>query len=549
MCGIAGYFKIRGDKSDYPFMTWFASQLDRIKARGIDAAGIVWIFEDAAGDWHMRRRAMIGNDFDLNVEMEILADWSDDHQHLDMIGDEPHNVIGCVINFRNIPVTESFGGPLPDDQIQPFTYEGLFWDDVSLSWLDRDGIIVAHNGQLSNDRQLCEKHNFPRLAESGDHDIDSYLFLKLWLHTRNSNPRFMFDQIEGSWACSIVDMQSRTLCLSRTFLGLDVVTLDRGANSYIAWGSELDLPVWTESQFERAKLYTMPSYSFDLIDIGYIRANQQVVYKAAPRCPAPLNKNELLPGYINSVAVVASGGLDSTVALAIACRTYPRVHILHFQYGAKAQNPEKQAIHAIHQKLAIDYPHTKITIEIIDLGYLKRLGGSTLTDDALDINHGEHAAESASEWVPARNTILIAMAAAYCDRHDVKAIILGLNREESATHCDNSSEFFQAYAKALDLGTKSRPKMIMPLADLMKHHIVKKGIEIGAPIDLSWSCYKAITTSKAPGVYIRCGQCGSCLLRRRAYAMNGIQDPVPYLADDPTATSIYERAVKSYEKD
>jgi 7-cyano-7-deazaguanine synthase len=97
---------------------------------------------------------------------------------------------------------------------------------------------------------------------------------------------------------------------------------------------------------------------------------------------------------------------------------------------------------------------------------------------------------------------------------------LGCNREESGAYEDNSSEFYQAMERTLQLGTKSKPLMVMPVGNMMKAHIVKYGLELGAPIDLSWSCYH--------GGEVRCGICGPCLNRQRAFKANGLQDTVPY---------------------
>jgi 7-cyano-7-deazaguanine synthase len=227
----------------------------------------------------------------------------------------------------------------------------------------------------------------------------------------------------------------------------------------------------------------------------------------------------------NSVAVIISGGLDSTVAATIACERYKHVHLLHFLYGARAQNREIKAVEDVAAHLRRRFhDQCEVFEEYIDLSYLQTLGGSTLTEHDREIALGEIGVETAHEWVPARNLVMAAMAAAYCDRHDIGSIMLGTNREESAVYADNSSEFHRALSKTLALCTQARPRIVAPLENMMKAHIYAAALKHGAPINLSWSCYQSGEQTNG----LHCGVCGPCQLRRVAAQMNDAFDCIIY---------------------
>jgi 7-cyano-7-deazaguanine synthase len=217
-----------------------------------------------------------------------------------------------------------------------------------------------------------------------------------------------------------------------------------------------------------------------------------------------------------SCVVVLSGGLDSTVCATMAALSYSRVHLMHFQYGCRAEAREAEAFLGIAEYLRARFPQTQITHSIEDLGFIKRLGGSTLTDHTLEVAQGEKGVETDNEWVPARNLVMISLAAAYCDRHGFGKIMLGLNMEEGSVFADNSIEFYQRLEAALAIGVKNAPQLTMPLGNDMKRHIVKRGIKLDAPFHLSWSCYH--------GGALRCSRCGPCIMRIKAFVANGLRD-------------------------
>lgn len=216
----------------------------------------------------------------------------------------------------------------------------------------------------------------------------------------------------------------------------------------------------------------------------------------------------------NRCLVVCSGGLDSTTAAAHALKIDGRQPVLlHFRYGCRAEVREVEAVRNVAAALGVEHL-------VVDLSWLKQLGGSRLTDPQAPIAGPIEGAEYPHEWVPARNLLMIAHAAALCDACGFGEIYMGLNLEEGAVYPDNTVEFYERLNAVLPLATLRRPVIRMPLARMMKWQIVRHAVAIGAPIHLSWSCYRS-----GP---LHCGQCGPCYLRRTAHAMINRPDSVQY---------------------
>jgi 7-cyano-7-deazaguanine synthase len=215
--------------------------------------------------------------------------------------------------------------------------------------------------------------------------------------------------------------------------------------------------------------------------------------------------------------VICSGGLDSTTVAAHAkfVDGYDPI-LLHFRYGCRAQASEEHAIRRVAGAL-----DTRAIF--VDMDWLKRIGGSRLTSETAPIADGEAGAEFPYEWVPARNLLLLAHTAALCDAEAIETIYMGLNLEEGAVYPDNTIEFYERAEGLLHFATLVRPRIRMPLARMMKWQIVRHAYEIGAPIHLSWSCYRSGE--------LHCGHCGPCYMRRTAHAMLGLNDSVRYESD------------------
>ncbi len=211
---------------------------------------------------------------------------------------------------------------------------------------------------------------------------------------------------------------------------------------------------------------------------------------------------------------MCSGGLDSTTSAAHALHVDGcDITILYFRYGCRAELREIEAVQRIAHALGVP-------ARLEDMRWLAGIGGSVLTSLEGDVSQRDQGAEYAHEWVPARNLLMIAAAAALCDAQGFDRIYLGLNLEESAAYPDNTIEFYEKLNEVMPLATLRRPVIHNPLARMMKWQIVRYAYQIGAPIQHSWSCYLA-------GKH-HCGQCGPCYMRQRAHRMTGLPDTVLY---------------------
>ena len=217
---------------------------------------------------------------------------------------------------------------------------------------------------------------------------------------------------------------------------------------------------------------------------------------------------------------VLSGGLDCTVATSVYAKDY-EIHAITFNYGQKAFERELQAANEICAKM--NWTH-----EVIDLPWLSKISTSSLNtsedipevsiDDLDDIEKSSETANSV--WVPARNMVFTSIAVSYAESIGAEKIIVGWDAEEAATFPDNTKEFLNTFNELIAVGSPENIKIEAPAIDLTKEEIVKLGVETGAPMELSYSCYK--------GGNKHCGVCESCMRRRRAFTQLGIEDLSEY---------------------
>ena len=220
---------------------------------------------------------------------------------------------------------------------------------------------------------------------------------------------------------------------------------------------------------------------------------------------------------------VCSGGIDSTLAATIASNEGYELHLFHVSYGQRAEASEKEAIEKIAAYLDVK------ALKFVEISFLKELGGSSLTDLKRKVPIGEAVnldkeKATPSTWVPCRNLILLAHASAYAEVISADAIFVGFNAEEAMSYPDNEKEFVERYNAVLEKAVASYcqpPTVKAPLVDLFKPDIIKKGIELKAPLHLTYSCYL--------GEEKHCGVCESCLHRRRGFEEAGVDDPTVYL--------------------
>jgi 7-cyano-7-deazaguanine synthase len=218
-----------------------------------------------------------------------------------------------------------------------------------------------------------------------------------------------------------------------------------------------------------------------------------------------------------SLAVVLlSGGLDSCVSLAIARRHYEPA-VLHLNYGQRTEARELQAFTAIADHYGLDRRL------VVDVSYLKQIGGSSLTDPTRPVEVGLPARGGVpGTYVPFRNAHLLSLAVSWAEVLGAAALFIGAVEEDSSGYPDCTEDFFRRFEAAIAAGTRPETHLAVhtPLIHLSKADIVRRGSELAAPLHLTWSCYT--------GSERACGVCESCQLRRRGFAAAGIPDPLPY---------------------
>ena len=218
---------------------------------------------------------------------------------------------------------------------------------------------------------------------------------------------------------------------------------------------------------------------------------------------------------------VCSGGLDSTISAAIAKKGGYDLYFLHLNYGHRAEKKEIEATKNIAKILCAK--ETKI----VDLDFIKELGSSSLTDFSIPVPVGDEVGfgtKTPSTWVPCRNMVFLSLASSFAEAKSAEAIFVGFNAEEAESYPDNTFEFVEKFNNLLvgSVASFSKPPKIMaPLVDMYKKDIVKKGIEVDAPISLTWSCY--LDYEK------QCGECEACQHRRRGFKEANIEDPTEYM--------------------
>jgi 7-cyano-7-deazaguanine synthase len=224
--------------------------------------------------------------------------------------------------------------------------------------------------------------------------------------------------------------------------------------------------------------------------------------------------------------ILLSGGVDSTVNLRKALLETEPVLALTFDYGQKAVSREIEAASAMCVRTGV--PH-----RVIPLPWLGEITATALVSDDRelprpapeDLDRAEASADrAAAVWVPNRNGIFVAVGAAFAESLGAHAVVGGFNAEEGRAFPDNSPEFLSAANGLLRFSTLARIKVLSYTATLDKAAVVKLGAELGAPLDLVWSCY-------GPGPE-PCGECESCLRLARARKAAGLGKGFDRRADD-----------------
>ena len=213
--------------------------------------------------------------------------------------------------------------------------------------------------------------------------------------------------------------------------------------------------------------------------------------------------------------VLLSGGLDSCVCLAEAARDF-RPAVLHLNYGQRTEVRELKAFNDIADHYGIEERL------VADVDWFRRIGGTSLVGTDRDVETGLPGEGVPSTYVPFRNANILAIAAAWAEVIGASALFIGAVEEDSSGYPDCTAEFYRRFAAAAEAGTRPETTLAIrtPVIELDKAGIVRRGLELEAPLHLSWSCYTGNETA--------CGKCESCALRLRGFARAGAVDPIPY---------------------
>ena len=337
-----------------------------------------------------------------------------------------------------------------------------------------DGMV--HNGTIANDKELGGKEG----------EIDSQVLARVIVRTGPCDLASSLEQVQGSYALACTN--GVTILLACNYKPLWYYK-DSDQNVFFSSLKRHLSPVlpWGQSPVQ------LPPYS--TLDLRTKRTG--TIFRETS----------------NRVVVVCSGGLDSVTAAWKLKNDGYEVSLLHFQYGCKAEGKELTRVRQLGDRLGA-------SVAVVPIPSYALHGGGTLTEAGDHIVSGLAGAEYAHEWVPARNLVMASLAIAYAEATGHHYVALGNNLEESGAYPDNEEQMFLFLDQVADYAVQNgySCRVITPVGHLMKHEIVKMGLALGVPYELTWSCYR--------GGDQHCGNCGPCLMRKIAFQRNGTTDPV-----------------------
>ncbi len=215
--------------------------------------------------------------------------------------------------------------------------------------------------------------------------------------------------------------------------------------------------------------------------------------------------------------ILLSGGMDSLVTTAIAHAEGFTLAAMHVNYGQRTWQKELESFRAICNHYNIEQ-----RLEV-NADFLGQIGGSSLTDYSMPVSGADlQGGTIPTSYVPFRNAGFLSMAVSWSEVIGASKIFIGAVEEDTSGYPDCRKIFYDAFNKVIELGTKPETviEILTPLIEMQKSDIVRKGMELGAPFNLSWSCYKS--EGKA------CGVCDSCARRLRAFELVDVRDPIDY---------------------
>jgi 7-cyano-7-deazaguanine synthase len=230
----------------------------------------------------------------------------------------------------------------------------------------------------------------------------------------------------------------------------------------------------------------------------------------------------------DKAVVLLSGGMDSCVTAAIA-RTSRQLALVHVSYGQRTERRERAAFGAIADFWGVT---DRLAVR---LDHFRQIGGSALTDERIEVPEGvpKRVPEGTSAaqvetsaipvtYVPFRNAHFLSVAVSWAEVIGASDIYIGAVAEDSSGYPDCRPEYYHVFQELVRVGTRpeTRIRMVTPVIGMRKSEIVRRGLDLGAPLSLTWSCYQAEDFA--------CGVCDSCRLRLRAFAEAGVADPISY---------------------
>jgi len=379
-----------------------------------------------------------------------------------------------LANCRARPMTEL---PSTDEStIQPIIYED-------------EGIVLVHNGVVANEQEVFERKT----------KIDSEVFLYRYLkHGRQAIPAV--EETVGGSAYIMVDLKREMLIAIRDFKPLGKAYI-RGIGYFIQSDREefynicgnMDVAVWEWFYYS-----DLTPFCVQEIDINSGLINGRPF--------EPLYRSSLLKKNDNKVLVIASGGVDSSVAACVAkYHLNKEVELVHFNFGQKSQKGELKSVQYLSELL-------KCKLHIINLPWLGTLGASPLTSPSIEVPKGEvkENLKSTICWTPARNLVFLSVAASIAEATGASEVYNGFSLEEEGAYPDNSLDFFRSMNSVLDFGTLTRPRVKMIEANLMKPELITLALFYGLDFNKLWSCDTYNETEK------ECKVCGACTLKQLA---------------------------------
>ena len=217
--------------------------------------------------------------------------------------------------------------------------------------------------------------------------------------------------------------------------------------------------------------------------------------------------------------VLLSGGMDSCVTAALANQTH-RLAALHVSYAQRTERRERRAFEEV-----ADFYDVRERLAI-RLDSFAQIGGSALTDERIMVPESgaalAHDTGIPSTYVPFRNAHFLSAAVSWAEVIGATAIFIGAVAEDSSGYPDCRPEYYRAFAELIKQGTRpeTQIEIVTPVIAMKKNEIIRRGVELGAPLDKTWSCYQFEDEA--------CGMCDSCRLRLRAFAEAGLPDPIAY---------------------